>query len=56
MHKEPKIKIRKTGALLRNTTKAYFHDEPSLSQGTNYEVLTKLTKLHTHKDIYVNKY
>lgn len=56
MHKEPKTKIRKIEALLQNASKAYFHDKPGLNQGTNYKVLIKLTKLHTHKNIYIKKY
>lgn len=56
MYKEPKRKIRKTGALLQNATKAFFHYKPHPNQGTNYEVLAKLTKLHAHKNIYVKKY
>lgn len=27
-----------------------------VNQGMNYKVLTKLTKLQTHKNIYIKKY
>lgn len=54
MHKEPKTKIRKIGALLQNATTAYFHYKLGLNQGMNHKVCpfqTTHTQEHLHKEV-----